>query len=212
MIIPNYTNIQKQNQKFISERMEFLKLSKILKNLKQMDNLVRHSLGSDLDLNEYIAVSDSSKDGYNFPEMNFSNIQNVPSQAPITGFISQKSSDVGLFLKNKHLGIDIVAKEGAPFVAAAKGLVVFAGWTEEFGNTIILYHGNDYFTHYGHSKQNLKKQLDVVDRGEVIGLVGSTGVSSGPHLHFEVWHEFKPVDPLSFFPEYKLKNVSLIDE
>ena len=68
---------------------------------------------------------------------------------------------------------------------------------------IILYHGDGYFTHYGHNKINFLEQLDMVEKGDVIGLVGNTGVSSGPHLHFEVWKEFKPLDPLTFFPEYK---------
>ena len=74
-------------------------------------------------------------------------------------------------------------------------MVVFSGWTYEFGNVIILYHGNDYFTYYGHNKKNLKSQWDIVERGEVIGIVGSTGVSSGPHLHFEIWKEFSPINP-----------------
>ena len=53
--------------------------------------------------------------------------------------------------------------------------------------------------------KNLKKQLDIVNRGDIIGLVGSTGISSGPHLHFEIWREFKPVDPLLYFPEYSFQ-------
>ena len=50
--------------------------------------------------------------------------------------------------------------------------------------------------------KNLKFQLDIVEKGEIIALVGSSGISSGPHLHFEIWREFKPVDPLLYFPEY----------
>ena len=115
-----------------------------------------------------------------------------------------------MFIKKSHVGIDIVAKEGEPILAAATGVVVFSGWTYEFGNMIILYHGDDYFTHYGHNKQNFKKQLDIVKRGEVIALVGSTGISTGPHLHFEVWREFSPVDPMLYFPEYDSLSLTLI--
>jgi murein DD-endopeptidase MepM/ murein hydrolase activator NlpD len=97
-------------------------------------------------------------------------------------------------------------------MAAASGVVVFSGWTYEFGNQIILYHGDDYFTHYGHNKQNFLNQLELVKRGDVIGLVGSTGISSGPHLHFEVWKKFEPKDPLLYFPEYLTNDLTLSNE
>jgi len=210
--IPDYNIIKKQHGRFISERMKILDLAQDLKRLKHMDDLVRHSLGSDLKLDERPLLKDSLEGIYDFPEMEYSYIHNIPSKAPIKGFISQQSGNAGLFSLDKHQGIDIVAKEGAPFVAAAKGVVVFSGWTYEFGNMMILYHGDDYFTHYGHNNQNLKEQLDIVERGEVIGLVGSTGVSSGPHLHFEIWREFVPIDPLIFFPEYFTEDLTSLDE
>jgi murein DD-endopeptidase MepM/ murein hydrolase activator NlpD len=109
---------------------------------------------------------------------------------------------------NKHGGIDIVAKQGAPIKASASGLVVFSGWTYEMGNLIIIHHGDGYFTHYGHNQQNFKYQLDIVKRGEVIGLVGDTGISSGPHLHFEIWKDKQSIDPLNYFPEYKQTDLT----
>ena len=132
--------------------------------------------------------------------------------APISGFISQKSENIGLFIKTAHNGIDIVAKEGTPILASASGVVVFSGWTYEFGNMIILYHGDDYFTHYGHNKNNLVNQLEMVNRGDVIGLVGSSGMSTGPHLHFEAWREYIPIDPLLFFPEYNTSDLTYIND
>ena len=64
---------------------------------------------------------------------------------------------------------------------------------------------------YG-ATQNLKEQLDFVNRGDVIGLVGNTGISSGPHLHFEVWREFIAVDPLIYFPEYRIFDLTSSNE
>ena len=210
--LPEYLTIKKNHAKFISERMEVLKLSQDLNRLKQMDDMIRKSLGSTLKMDEKPIINDSLIGTYEIPQSKISYAENIPSQAPIEGYISQRSGNDGYFSKNSHYGIDIVAKDGTPFVAAAKGIVVFSGWTYEFGNIIILYHGDDYFTHYGHNKKNLKNQWDIVERGEVIGMVGSTGISTGPHLHFEIWREFSPIDPLTFFPEYKINDLTVINE
>ena len=67
-----------------------------------------------------------------------------------------------------------------------------------------------YDTH--HNKNNFKNQLDLVERGEVIASVGSSGISSVPHLHFEVWREFTPLDPLIYFPEFSLVDLTSINE
>ena len=173
-----------------------------------MNEMVRHSLGAKLEIDKEISIADSTFGLYQTPEKRISQLQNIPSHPPIEGFISQDLSDTGHFLKEKHYGIDIVAKDGDPIMAAASGVIVFSGWTYDYGNMIIIYHGDDYFTHYGHNKKNLKKQLDIVKRGDIIGLVGSTGISSGPHLHFEIWREFKPVDPLLYFPEYSHSSLT----
>jgi len=210
--LPDYNIIKERHDQFVSERIEVLELTKDLKKIKHMDDLVRYSLGSTLQIDNPPKVKDSLSGIYDLPHIPISNIHNIPSKAPLHGFVSQRSGKAGLFIKDSHRGIDIAANDGEPFVAAAKGIVVFSGWTYEFGNMIILYHGDDYFTHYGHNKQNLKQQLDIVERGEVIGLVGSTGVSSGPHLHFEIWREFIPIDPLIFFPEYYATDLTTLNE
>ena len=209
---PYYLTIKKNHSKFVSERMEILALSQDLNRLKHMDNMIRSTLGANLKIDKKPILKDSIHGIYEIPQSEISYADNIPSKAPIEGFISQQSGNDGLFMKNSHYGIDIVAKEGAPFVAAAKGIVIFSGWTYEFGNIIILYHGDDYFTHYGHNKKNFKNKMDIVERGEVIGLVGSSGISTGPHLHFEIWKEFSPIDPLTFFPEYKIKDLTVLNE
>ena len=200
-IVANYN-------KLISERLEVLKLSQDLKKIKQMDQMVRNTLGEKLDIDNPISIEDSTYTLYKLPEKSISQLQNIPSHPPINGFISKHVSNSGNFLKDAHYGIDIVANDGDPVMAAAKGVVVFSGWNYEYGNMVILYHGDGYFTHYGHNKKNLKFQLDIVQKGEIIALVGSSGISSGPHLHFEIWREFKPVDPLLYFPEYTYTDLT----
>ncbi len=208
----SFNEIKNRHDILVEERIKVLELTRDLERLKQMDDMVRHSLGEKLDINERPIIADSTIGTYFEPNNQVSFIENIPSVAPIQGYVSQRSGKPGLFITKTHHGIDIVAKQGEPILASASGVVVFSGWTYEFGNLIVLYHGDDYFSHYGHNQQNLKQQLDIVNRGEVIGLVGNTGVSSGPHLHFEVWKEFIAMDPLIYFPEYQSKDLTSIDE
>ncbi len=203
-----HKNIEDNYNKLISERLKVLELSQDLKKIKQMDQMVRNTLGEKLDIDNSISIKDTTFSIYELPERRISQLNNIPSHPPVNGFISKHVSNKRNFLKDTHYGIDIVTNDGDPIMAAAKGVVVFSGWTYEYGNMVILYHGDNYFTHYGHNKKNLKYQLDIVEKGEVIALVGSTGISSGPHLHFEIWREFKPVDPLMYFPQYS--NTDLI--
>ena len=206
--LSNYRKIESDYNKMISERMQVFELSQELKRIKQMDQFVRNTLGEKLDLDNKILIEDSTLLLFELPEKRISHLKNIPSHPPISGYVSKHLSNTDNFLKDTHHGIDIVAKDSDPIMAAAKGVVVFSGWNYEYGNMIILYHGDGYFTHYGHNRKNLKHQRDIVEKGEIIALVGSTGISSGPHLHFEVWREFKPVDPLLYFPEYSYSDLT----
>jgi murein DD-endopeptidase MepM/ murein hydrolase activator NlpD len=85
-----------------------------------------------------------------------------------------------------HEGIDFLADAGSQVVAAAGGVVVFAGFHPQYGYVIDIDHGNDLVTRYAHCSKLLVKEGDVVARGRKISEVGSTGRSTGPHLHFEV--------------------------
>ena len=96
-----------------------------------------------------------------------------------------------------HYGIDISAPSGAPIRAAADGVVVFAGWRRAYGNTVIVDHGNGLATLYAHCSRILVSEGEVVKQGQVIALVGSTGLSTGPHLHFEVRRYGEPINPLA---------------
>ena len=205
--INKYDLLYNKYNKLAQERMRILELTEGLQRIKQMNEFVRNSLGAEFNFSQKPEMIDSVL--MLIPDDNFISFSdNIPSTAPIEGFISQRMENKFSMVDNLHNGIDVVARQGTPIKASASGLVIFSGWTYEMGNQIILYHGDGYFTHYGHNQQNLKYQLDIVKRGEVIGLVGNTGISSGPHLHFEIWKDKKSIDPLLYFPEFKKTDLT----
>ncbi len=94
-----------------------------------------------------------------------------------------------------HHGVDYAAPYGTPVHAVAGGKVIFAGWRGGYGKAVVIKHKNGYQTLYGHLGRILVKAGQHVDQGQTIGLVGSTGLSTGPHLHFEVRHYGRRINP-----------------
>ena len=101
-------------------------------------------------------------------------------------------------MKTFHEGIDFPAEVGTAIVAAASGKVVFAGWHPEYGKMIEVDHGNGLLTRYAHTSQIFVHEGDLVVRGQRLASVGSTGRSTGPHLHFEVRLNGVPQNPARF--------------
>ncbi len=99
-----------------------------------------------------------------------------------------------------HGGLDIGGRMGQPIWAAKEGVVIMARVNGGYGNTIIIDHGNGYATLYGHQSSFEIKEGDLVETGQHIGNVGSTGLSTGPHLHFEIRQDGGVIDPLPFLP------------
>jgi len=97
-----------------------------------------------------------------------------------------------------HEGIDFIADYGAPIVAAAGGVVIFAGFHPQYGYMVDIDHGNDLVTRYAHTSKIMVREGDLVQRGRKIGEVGSTGRSTGPHLHFEVRFRGASQNPAKF--------------
>ena len=100
-------------------------------------------------------------------------------------------------VKQYHPGIDMAISQGTPIYAALSGKVVACGWSNVYGNYVIIDHRNGYQSLYGHMYKKLSKLNDEVTTGSKIGLVGSTGYSTGPHLHFTVYKNGKVVEPLT---------------
>jgi murein DD-endopeptidase MepM/ murein hydrolase activator NlpD len=201
-----YESMEADNEQFAADRFKVMELMQDLNRIEQMDRLIRKTLGSELELPSVSNNDDSLRSKEN---ITISYVDNVPSNYPVDGYITQKMRTNKLFTNQNHYGIDIAVKEGDPIYASASGFVVFSDWTYDFGNYIILYHGDDYFTVYGHNKNNLVKVRDFVKRSDVIASSGSTGIASGPHLHFEIWKDGKAIDPLELFPQYKQKDISV---
>lgn len=99
-----------------------------------------------------------------------------------------------------HTGIDIAVPEGTSVRAAAAGVVTTAGWDGGFGLLVVIDHGNGYQTYYGHLSKILVGAGERVEAAEVIALSGNTGLSTGPHLHFEVQYNGTSVDPRPLLP------------
>jgi murein DD-endopeptidase MepM/ murein hydrolase activator NlpD len=99
-----------------------------------------------------------------------------------------------------HPGFDLAAASGTEVAAAARGTVVHAGPAGTYGNLVTLRHDNGFETRYAHLSEVDVKVGDVVEAGADLGKVGTTGYSTGPHLHFEVRHDGQPIDPAPLLP------------
>ncbi len=122
----------------------------------------------------------------------------LPVQGPVvTQFGTVRSYNHGPAIGH-HLGSDIAVPAGTPIKAPNAGKVVLAEPLHVRGNAVVLDHGDGIFTTYAHLSETLVQQGDQVQKGQVIGRVGSTGLSTGPHLHWELWLDGVPVDPLKW--------------
>jgi murein DD-endopeptidase MepM/ murein hydrolase activator NlpD len=126
----------------------------------------------------------------------------VPQGAPIAkGFISSqfgRRSDPFTGYTAFHPGVDFAGKVGDPIAAVAAGIVTWAGPKVAYGYLVEIDHGNDYVTRYAHNEQILVQVGDTVQKGQAVALMGSSGHSTGPHVHFEVLLDGNPVNPMGF--------------
>ena len=126
-------------------------------------------------------------------------LQSVPSRAPVAD--SYITSGYGVRAdpfgggREFHKGVDFEARTGDPVLAAANGVVTFAGVRSGYGNVVEIDHGNGLVTRYAHNSRLVVQVGDLVRRGEVVARAGSTGRSTGAHVHFEVWKNGRVVNP-----------------
>lgn len=128
----------------------------------------------------------------------------TPSGLPVRGAITSnygKRGNPRSGVEEFHSGIDISKSPGTPVSATADGIVSFSGWNGGSGNLVVLEHGFGYSTFYAHNKINIVKVGQKVRRGDVIGYIGSTGNTTGPHVHYEIWKDGSSVNPKKYIEE-----------
>jgi murein DD-endopeptidase MepM/ murein hydrolase activator NlpD len=200
---------------------QFLELNKTMTALKKAENEFKRlfSLKSREKVLENLDTSDSgSIDMENLKHQIKSTVESVgeikdylrtqrdiyvatPKGSPVVGMISShygqrehpRSGE-----ENFHYGIDISSSPGNPVKATADGIVSFSGWSGGSGNLVVLEHGHGFSTFYAHNRSIPVKVAKKVKRGDIIGYVGSTGNSTGPHVHYEIWKDGKPIDPINY--------------
>ncbi len=128
-------------------------------------------------------------------------ISRSPYRAPLRGFVSSPFGpryDPFTGLQRLHEGMDIVARAGTAVHAPADGIVTFSGIDPTFGNMLVIDHGYGIITRYGHNDANLVREGQRIKRGDVICTVGTSGRSTGPHLHYEIRINDVAVNPANY--------------
>jgi murein DD-endopeptidase MepM/ murein hydrolase activator NlpD len=127
--------------------------------------------------------------------------RSTPSIWPVRGWVTREFQNGSDLIGRQHPGMDIAAREGTPVLAAGDGIVTFADWDRDLGWLVVIEHGYGFSTRYGHNSSLRVEQGKRIQRGQIVALVGSTGNSTAPHLHYEVWKDQQPVDPRGYLQD-----------
>jgi len=161
-------------------------------------NTDEKNMGENLSKSQQKTNESNTKDPQKSGAENKSNLKFiVPVNAPLGSEFGERIHPIKSSVE-PHKGIDLKANYGVAIKAAMAGKVIEAGPCSTFGNIVKIDHQNGYITLYAHCSVVIAKVGNMVKQGDVIAKVGSTGSSTGPHLHFEIWKDNKPVDPLGY--------------
>ena len=171
-------------------------------NSLEKDYLLLNNIISDLN---YMMESDCTINYEHFVSKFYAQHElDYPDLAPVNGYVTR-----GLQLEKNHLGIDIAAKQKDEVHAPADGRVIYVGESDIFGKTIIVNHPGGFITVFGHNDTILVHSGEKIEKNQIISHVGETGISQGPHLHYEIWKNNQVLDPREIVLEYKKKDVSI---
>ena len=177
-----------------------------LQNLGDADLIVSSTKKLDLLRRQLYVQSNSFNEIVELTRKNDDRINCLPAIQPISNKdLKRTASGYGWRIdpiyhtRKFHAGMDFAANTGTQVYSTANGTVVFTGWKQGYGNTVIIDHGYNYRTLYGHLSKITTKRGKRVVRGEVVAEVGSTGKSTGPHLHYEVIYQGKHQNPINYY-------------
>lgn len=211
-IIVSSREIHIQNELLLQRQKEYELFFSELDSISTMERQIKNILGTfyETDSTKLSAVieknrfdfSPLTKNRFNAELTGYSeqekrqNWNQIPSIIPTIGIISKRYS-----AEENHLGIDISAKLDEPVFATAEGKVLFVSKMKDRGLNMQIDHGNGYVSSYSHLQKTYVKKNAQVKKGEAIGTVGSSGNSTGPHIHYEILKDGKPIDPELFIEE-----------
>jgi murein DD-endopeptidase MepM/ murein hydrolase activator NlpD len=163
--------------------------------LEDIESLINDLLAKAPEISEKLAQDKQDMEDYIYI------MEHTPSIWPTWGRLTTRFNNGQMGRRGRiHYGLDIANSTGTPISTTASGVVIFVGWHGGYGNKIVIYHGNEYSTVYAHlSRMDVYVGQEVV-QGDVIGRMGNTGRSTGPHLHYEVYVNGTPKDPMDFLP------------
>jgi len=220
----NYNKLQATNDQLMEERFQVVRILDDYNRIQNINRYIQNVLGGQIspervgaDGIEFLPMDSvqQSRINQNIPTLPHSSlnlVENIPSFPPVDGYVTQDFYNNAVFFDDNHFGLDVIARQGEVVRSAAAGLVVFSNWTYQYGNTVIVDHGSGYITIYGHNERNIVREREWVERGQPIAFLGNTGISRGPHLHFEVWKDGEPRNPKEFIFIYEDNDVSVNHE
>ncbi|MCP4726077.1 MAG: peptidoglycan DD-metalloendopeptidase family protein [bacterium] len=208
----DYERVERLNQKLLNDNLIINDLVERFNVIQDNDRRIRSLFGEMIDFSDtdeilefnrysdetaqYSSLLGGTASRFINSKFQVDLLSSFPSLEPVKGQITRDFSDSGPEIGNSHFGIDIAAKELSVIRAAGDGIVIFANWTHDAGNLVVIDHLNGYISIYKHNSSLSVMERQYVSQGDPIALLGNSGISTAPHLHFEIWKDYKPINPL----------------
>lgn len=202
-------NENEELRAILDKMNELSQFSEYLYNLAIPSNIRETYMGSEInDSNKIIDTNTIDENSKNFVEnsenkLYSENIDKYPNIVPVSGWITRHFKKDTVSNNQDHLGVDFAAAKGTPIKTTADGIVISIENDKYMGLMVTIDHNGGIKTRYGHCSQILVTLHDHVKKGQTIALVGNTGRSSAPHLHYEVLKDEYNVNPLSYIIEHR---------